>query len=160
MRRRGGWIPVIEVGVALLLVATIAITVALILRRDDPGGLLTPPLVAALLVANFVPAVTLMGLLARRVALKRASRTVPGMKSQLPVRLVAIFSLIAAIPTLVVTIVVSLLFQYSVEFCFSERARGMLENATSLAQENYDRELERIRLESVTTATARRNHLR
>ena len=153
MRRRGGWIPVIEFGVALLLVATLAITVALIMRRDDPGGLLTPPLVAALLVANFVPAVTLMVLLARRVALKRASRTVPGMKSQLPVRLVAIFSLIAAIPTLVVTIVVSLLFQYSVEFWFSDRARGMLENATSLAQENYDREFERIRLETTTMAT-------
>jgi two-component system nitrogen regulation sensor histidine kinase NtrY len=74
------------------------------------------------------------------------------MKSRLPVRLVAIFSLVAAIPTLVVTIVVSLLFQYSVEFWFSDRARGMLENATSLAQENYDREFERIRLETTTMA--------
>ncbi|HYD11791.1 MAG TPA: ATP-binding protein [Allosphingosinicella sp.] len=150
MRRRGGWIPFIEVGVALLLVATIAISCALISRRVDPGGLLTPPLVATLLVANLVPAMTLMVLFARRVALKRASRTALGMKSRLPVRLVAIFSLIAAVPTLVVTIVVSLLFQYSVEFWFSDRARGMLENATDLAQSNYNREFDRVGANAVT----------
>jgi two-component system, NtrC family, nitrogen regulation sensor histidine kinase NtrY len=143
MRRRGGWIPIIEVGVALLLVVTVVASYILISRRD-PGGLLTPPLVAALLVSNLVPAMTLMVLFARRVALKRASKTALGMKSRLPVRLVAIFSLIAAVPTLVVTIVVSLLFQYSVEFWFSERARGMLENATDLAQSNYNRELNRV----------------
>jgi two-component system nitrogen regulation sensor histidine kinase NtrY len=152
MRRRGGWIPIIEVGVALLLLATVALTVALILRRDDPGGLLTPPLVATLLVANFVPAATLMGLLARRVALKRAARTVVGMRSRLPVRLVAIFSLIAAIPTLAVTIVVSLLFQYSVEFWFSDRARNMLENASNIAEANYNREFDRVGAEAVTMA--------
>ena len=98
MRRRGGWIPVIEVGVALLLVATIAVSYALISRRDDPR-LLTPPLVATLLVANLVPAMALMVLLARRLALKRASQTALGMKSRLPVRLVAIFSVIASVPT-------------------------------------------------------------
>ena len=150
IRRRGGWVPIIEVGVALLLVVTIAISYVLIARRDDPGGLLTPPLVATLLVANLVPAMTLMVLLARRVALRRASRTVLGMKSRLPVRLVAIFSLIAAVPTLVVTIVVSLLFQYSVEFWFSDRARGMLENATDLARSNYNREFERVGANAVT----------
>jgi two-component system nitrogen regulation sensor histidine kinase NtrY len=149
IRRRGGWIPFIEVGVALLLAATIAVTYALIMRRD-PGGLLTPPLVAALLVANLVPAMTLMVLFARRVALKRAARSALGMKSRLPVRLVAIFSLIAAVPTLVVTIIVSLLFQYSVEFWFSDRARGMLENATDLAQSNYNREFDRVGADAVT----------
>jgi two-component system nitrogen regulation sensor histidine kinase NtrY len=150
IRRRGSWIPFIEVGAALLLVAAIVITYALLSRRNDPGGLLTPPLVAALLVANFVPAVTLMVLFARRVAVKRASRRALGMKSRLPVRLVAIFSLVAAVPTLVVTIVVSLLFQYSVEFWFSDRARSMLENATDLAQSNYNREFNRVGAEAVT----------
>jgi two-component system nitrogen regulation sensor histidine kinase NtrY len=137
------------VGVALLLVATVAVTYALLSRRD-PGGLLTPPLVAALLVANLVPVMTLMVLFARRVALKRAARSALGMKSRLPVRLVATFSLVAAVPTLVVTIVVSLLFQYSVEFWFSDRARNMLENATSLAQANYQREFDRVGAEAVT----------
>jgi len=160
MRRRGSWFPYIEFGAALLLVATLAVSYALIARPNDPGGLLTPPLVATLLVANLVPAMTLMVLFARRVALKRSSQTALGMKSHLPVRLVAIFSLIAAVPTLVVTIVVSLLFQYSVEFWFSDRARGMLENATSLAQENYNREFERVRAETSTMAGDLSNYLR
>lgn len=149
-RRRGSWVPFIEVGAALLLVATIAVTYGLVSRENDPGGLLTPPLVATLLVANLVPAMTLMVLFARRLALRRSARTVLGMKSRLPVRLVAIFSLIAAVPTLVVTIVVSLIFQYSVEFWFSDRARGMLENATDLAQSNYEREFDRVRDEAIT----------
>jgi two-component system nitrogen regulation sensor histidine kinase NtrY len=149
IRRRGGWIPVVEVGVALLLIATIAVSYALVARRD-PGGLLTPPLVATLLIANLVPAMTLMVLFARRLALRRASKTALGLKSHLPVRLVAIFSMVAAIPTLLVAIFVSLLFQYSVEFWFSDRARGMLENATSLARENYNRELQRVGLEATT----------
>ncbi|RYD58545.1 MAG: HAMP domain-containing protein, partial [Sphingomonadales bacterium] len=40
-------------------------------------------------------------------------------------------------PVLLVTLVSSLLFQYGVEFWFSDRARGMLENAQSLAQSSY-----------------------
>ena len=48
------------------------------LAPRDPGGLLTPPLVATLLVANLVPAMTLMVLFARRLTLKRASRTGSG----------------------------------------------------------------------------------
>jgi len=148
MRKRGSWVPLIEVGVALLLVATVVVSY-LLLTRQDPGGLLTPPLVATLLVANLVPAMTLMVLGARRLALRRAARSALGLKSRLPVRLVALFSLIAAIPTLLVVIFVSLLFQYSVEFWFSDRARGMLENATSLAQENYNREVQRVGLEAL-----------
>jgi len=135
--------------VALLLLVTVAVSYVLIVRRD-PGGLLTPPLVATLLIANLVPAMTLMVLFARRLAIRRAARSGLGLKSRLPVRLVAIFSMIAAVPTLLVAIFVSLLFQYSVEFWFSDRARGMLENATSLAQENYNREFERVRAETTT----------
>ncbi len=134
---------------ALLLLVTVAVSYVLIVRRD-PGGLLTPPLVATLLIANLVPAMTLMVLFARRLAIRRAARSGLGLKSRLPVRLVAIFSMIAAVPTLLVAIFVSLLFQYSVEFWFSDRARGMLENATSLAQENYNREFERVRAETTT----------
>ena len=44
-----------------------------LIARRDPGGLLTPPLVATLLVANLVPAMALMVLFARRLALRRAS---------------------------------------------------------------------------------------
>jgi two-component system nitrogen regulation sensor histidine kinase NtrY len=147
IRRRGGWVRVAEVGVVLLLIAVVVTTYFLVAGRQK---LLTPPLVAALLVANLVPAMTLMVLIARRLAIRRATRSALGIKSRLAVRLVAIFSVTASVPTLVVAIFVSLLFQYSVEFWFSDRARGMLENASSLANENYNTEFQRVGLEAVT----------
>ncbi|MGQ0589493.1 MAG: sensor histidine kinase [Sphingosinicella sp.] len=144
--RRSSFVPLLEALTVIALVATVVISYFVL----TGGALLTPASAAMLLVANLVPAMALMVLLARRLARRRAARTSLGLKSRLPVRLVAIFSAIAAVPTLLVVIFASLLFQYGVEFWFSDRARGMLENAATLAQENYDREVERVNLETVT----------
>ena len=146
MLRRSSFVPLLEALTVVALVATVVISYFVLAG----GSLLTPASAAMLLVANLVPAMALMVLLARRLARRRAARTSLGLKSRLPVRLVAIFSAIAAVPTLLVVIFASLLFQYGVEFWFSDRARGMLENAATLAQENYDREVERVNLETVT----------
>jgi len=146
MRRRSSFVLPLEVITVVSLIATA--TISYLVLTGEP--LLTPASAAMLLVANLVPAMALMVLLARRLARRRAARTSLGLKSRLPVRLVAIFSVIAAVPTLLVVIFASLLFQYGVEFWFSDRARGMLENAATLAQENYDREVERVNLETVT----------
>ncbi len=145
LTRRTGFVPLLEMGTAALLVAVVGLSIFLFARPTLP----TPALAATLLVANLVPAMALMVLLARRLARRRASQTALGLKSRLPVRLVAIFSVIASVPTLLVVIFASLLFQYGMEFCFSDRARSMLENAASLAQENYNRERERVGLEAV-----------
>ena len=50
---------------------------------------------------------------------------------------VALFSLLAATPTLLVVIFASLLFQFGVDFWFSDRSRGMFENAAGLAEGYY-----------------------
>jgi two-component system nitrogen regulation sensor histidine kinase NtrY len=143
--RRRGLIPAIEGASILALAATVGTSIVVTTR----GALLTPPVAAALLVANLVPAMVLMVLMARRLARRKAAQSALGLKSRLPVQLVAIFSVIASVPTLLVVIFASLLFQYGVEFWFSDRARSMLENAASLAQENYSREEERVGLEAV-----------
>jgi two-component system nitrogen regulation sensor histidine kinase NtrY len=105
--------------------------------------MLTPPLVAALLVANLVPAMALMVLVARRVAMRRAAQSPIGGRGQLHVRLVALFSVIASVPTLMVVVFASVLFQSGTEFWFSDRARTVLENADRVAQvyaqDNIDR---------------------
>jgi two-component system nitrogen regulation sensor histidine kinase NtrY len=44
----------------------------------------------------------------------------------------------------------SILFQSGIQFWFSDRARGMLENAASIAQASYDSEIERVSAETVT----------
>lgn len=136
-KRRLGVTPAFElvvVGVAIIF----AVVTYFVLTQDSGSQrLLTPPIVALLLVANLVPGGALLVLIGRRVARGRSARAGMGGGSGLHVRLVAIFSTLAAIPVLLVTAVSSLLFQYGVEFWFSDRARGMLENAQSLAQSSY-----------------------
>ena len=61
-------------GVAAVLVATLAFSVWVLTGSAQPGSLLSPPLIAVLLVANLIPAIALMVLYSRHVARKRAAR--------------------------------------------------------------------------------------
>jgi two-component system nitrogen regulation sensor histidine kinase NtrY len=125
-----------------LLVLAVAIGIAVasylvITGQDTPRRLLPPPLVALLLVVNIVPGIALMVILGRRIARRRAARSPIGGEGQLHVRLVVLFSTVAAVPMLLVTIVASLLFQYGVQFWYSDQARGMLDNSARLVRSNY-----------------------
>ena len=151
--RRPPWlIPALEVGTVLLLIATATISYFVISGRKSPDSWLDPPVVAGLLVVNLVPAMALMVLIARRIAKKRAARLGLG-EGRLHVRLVVLFSIIAAIPTLLVVVFASVLFQSSQEFWFSDRWRGSVENAVRLTRQSYDREVTRVRNENVAMAT-------
>ena len=144
-------------GVAIVIAVATYFTIA---GSDASQRLLTPPLVALLLVANLVPAVALLVLFGRRIAQRRAARSAIGGRGQLHVRLVAIFSMLAAVPMILVTIFASLLFQYGVEFWFSDRARGMLENASVLVRENYDEKQRDVARETATMASDVANYLK
>ncbi len=147
----------------LVLAVAIAIGMAsyfIISGTDAPQRLIPPPLVALLLVANLVPGIALMMLLGRRIAMRRAARSPIGGGGRLHVRLVALFSIVAAVPMLLVTIFASLLFQYGVQFWYSDQARGMLENATALAQSSYARQLNRWQEATVTMAADMSAYLR
>ncbi|HET9335005.1 MAG TPA: ATP-binding protein, partial [Sphingomicrobium sp.] len=97
------------------------------------------------------PAIALMVLLSRRIARARAAARAIG-TGQLHIRLVALFSVIAAVPTVIVAIFASLLLQSGLEFWFSDRARGMLENTVELAQSTYSSEVNRVGAEAVAMA--------
>lgn len=123
---------------ALAAMVSIAIATYIFVTGDAQSErLLTPALVAAIMVANLVPAMALIVLIGSRVARARAVRSMAGGNGRLHVRLVALFSLIAAAPTLLVVIFASLLFQFGVDFWFSDRSRGMFENAAGLAEGYY-----------------------
>lgn len=122
----------------LALIVSIGIATYVFVTGDAQSEeLLTPALVAAIMVANLVPAMALIVLIGSRIARARAVRSMEGGNGRLHVRLVALFSLIAAAPTLLVVIFASLLFQFGVDFWFSDRSRGMFENAASLAEGYY-----------------------
>jgi two-component system nitrogen regulation sensor histidine kinase NtrY len=136
------------VGTAILLVATLIASYLVLTRNAAPGSMLSPPQIALLLVANLIPSIALMVLLSRKIARARAVSRGIG-TGQLHTRLVALFSVIAAVPTVIVAIFASLLLQSGLEFWFSDRARGMLENTVQLAQSTYDSEVNRVGAEAV-----------
>ncbi len=122
----------------LALIVSIGIATYVFVTGDAQSErLLTPALVAAIMVANLVPAMALIVLIGSRIARARAVRSMEGGNGRLHVRLVALFSMIAAVPTLLVVIFASLLFQFGVDFWFSDRSRGMFENAANLAEGYY-----------------------
>ncbi len=128
------FVELLVLGIALAVLVTSYFVVS---GNTGSQRLLTPPLVALLLVGNLIPLVALIVLVGRRVAMRRAARSPLGGRARLHVRLVAVFSVLASVPTIFVSIVASLLFQYGVEFWFSDRARGMLENASAVAAETF-----------------------
>lgn len=148
-----------EVIAVILLLITSGATYLVLSTQDDSTALLSPPIVALLLVANLVPAIALLVLLGRRVAMRRAARSAIGSDGQLHVRLVAIFSLIASVPMLLVVIFASLLFQYGVQFWFSDSARAMLQNAGTFARGYYEQNLREVGDETLTMASDLRDYL-
>lgn len=130
--------PILELVVFGVAAGMMLTTYLVISGNTGSQRLLTPPLVALLLVANLVPLVALIVLVGRRIAMRRAARSPLGGRARLHVRLVAIFSILASVPTIFVSIVASLLFQYGVEFWYSDRARSMLENASAIAQGSFE----------------------
>jgi two-component system nitrogen regulation sensor histidine kinase NtrY len=136
--RKLGWQFGVPEYYALAVAASIAVATYIFVTADTQSEqLLTPAIVAAIMVANLVPAMAIIVLIGSRIARSRAVRSIEGGDGRLHVRLVGLFSMIAAVPTLLVVIFASLLFQYGVDFWFSDRSRGMFENAASLAQGYY-----------------------
>jgi two-component system nitrogen regulation sensor histidine kinase NtrY len=132
--RRANLIAMLEIACALGLVAMLGLSWLVIAPAPQSGAVVPSGQAAALLIGTLIPAMALLVLLGRRLALKRAGDTT----ARLHVRLVFFFSLVAAIPTLLVAIFASFLFQTGVEFWFSDSNRGLLQNANQLARNYYD----------------------
>ncbi|EIZ80338.1 periplasmic sensor signal transduction histidine kinase [Novosphingobium sp. Rr 2-17] len=156
--RRANFFAIIEV---LSILAFFIMTGATWIALNDGADkreLLPSNLTASLLVGTLVPAMAILVLLGRRMALLRAAETSGG-TGQMHVRLVFIFSLISAIPTLLVVIFASLLFQSGVEFWFSDSSRGLLENANKLARGFSEQTLRDVGYDSVALAEDSRTML-
>ncbi|UAB77181.1 HAMP domain-containing protein [Erythrobacter sp. SCSIO 43205] len=133
--------------VAALLLALLANYLAYANTPEKSGAL--PSLqVSLLLVAVLVPAMSILVLIGRRMALRRAA----GSTARLHVRLVFFFSIVAAVPTLLVAGFAAFLFQTGVAFWFSDESRGLLENANALAQSYYDANQRDVQQNTITMA--------
>ena len=144
--------PAIELGLLALAVAVAIATYFIVRGGQAPLPLLTPPLVASLLVANLVCCGSLIVLFGRRIAKSRAARSEAGGSAQLHVRLVAIFSILASVPTVLLAVIASLLFQYGAEFWSSGRMRDVIDNSKRLADASYGELISYVDKENVAMA--------
>ena len=140
------WLEILA-GVSLL--AAIGVTWLTYSRASAPDALLPTMQVSVLLMATLVPAMALLVLIGRRVALRRAA----GSTARLHVRLVFFFSMVAALPTLLVAGFAAFLFQTGVDFWFSDDSRGLMENANALAQNYYDANQRDVQQETLAMAS-------
>ncbi|NBB25408.1 HAMP domain-containing protein [Porphyrobacter sp. SLTP] len=142
------------IAVAAFLAAVVATWSAY--SRSGAGDDLLPTMkVSLLLMATLVPAMALLVLIGRRVALRRAA----GSTARLHVRLVFFFSMVAALPTLLVAGFAAFLFQTGVDFWFSDESRGLMENANALAQNYYDANQRDVEQNTVIMASDMRDTL-
>jgi len=139
------WLEVIAATALLVMLAASYIAFA---GRADTRQLVPSANGAAMLVGTLIPALLLIVLWGRRLAIRRAG----GTTARLHVNLVFFFSLMAAIPTLFVAVFASILFQSGVEFWFSDQSRGLMENANELARGYYDENQRQVGDETITMA--------
>jgi len=127
-------VQLLEGGAVALLVMTMIATYFVLTRTGTPDTPLTPETVVILLIVNLAPAMVLMVMVARRLAIRRAVRSDIGGRGRLHVRLVALFSIIAMVPTMLVVIFASMLFQSGVTFWFSDQSQTVLASAENVSQ--------------------------
>jgi two-component system, NtrC family, nitrogen regulation sensor histidine kinase NtrY len=139
--RRANFFAIMEVGSVVAFLTMTLVTWFAVTEQSKRGQLMPSDLTATLLVGTLVPAMAILVLLGRRIALQRAAEKA-GTGGQLHVRLVFLFSVISAIPTLLVVIFASFLFQSGVEFWFSDKSRGLMTNADKLAR-GYSEQIRR-----------------
>ncbi|MEL7444844.1 MAG: hypothetical protein AAGK02_03410 [Pseudomonadota bacterium] len=146
----------LEIASAIALMSAIFATYLAFSNAPADSDLLPSMQVSVLLMATLVPAMALLVLVGRRLAISRAA----GSTARLHVRLVFFFSLVAAIPTLLVAGFAAFLFQSGVDFWFSDDSRGLIQNANQLAQEYYDQNQREVQDETIAMATDMRDILK
>jgi two-component system, NtrC family, nitrogen regulation sensor histidine kinase NtrY len=142
--RRANFYLWLEIVAAAALAIMLVSSYFALVVTPDPRRLVPSAQAAAMLVGTLIPAMTLVVLFGRRLAIRRAG----GTTARLHVNLVFFFSLVAAIPTLLVALFASFLFQTGVAFWNSDNSRALFDNANSLAQGYYEQSQEDVRLET------------
>ncbi|RME68717.1 MAG: hypothetical protein D6782_00790, partial [Alphaproteobacteria bacterium] len=99
--------------------------------RVSSGG---PKSLTLLLALTLLPILGLAALIARRVVMLWAERRKNSAGSRLHGRVIVLFSLVAIVPTLLVAIFSSLLFEFGLRVWFSDRVRTVLDSAATVAE--------------------------
>ncbi len=158
--RRVDLYPRLEVAAAVVTIILGWSSYAMLTGGAAPANGVSPPVVTLLVVANLLPLMVLVVLIARRVAILLANRRAGLAGAQLHIRMVALFAGIAAVPTILVVIFASLLFQFGVQFWFSDRVKTILDGSNQVAQAYVEENRQRVATDIVAMASDIDNYAR
>ncbi|WP_164156594.1 sensor histidine kinase NtrY-like [Sandarakinorhabdus rubra] len=144
LARSGSFYPSLELAAATLTILLGWSSYAWLTRSGLPANGASQSIVGLLVVANLVPAMLLIVLIGRRVAILISNRRRGLAGARLHLRLVALFASVAAVPTVLVVVFASLLFQFGVQFWFSDRVRTILDGSNQVAQAYVEENRQRI----------------
>lgn len=125
--------PKLELALVLATLGMGAFTYLNIADGGAPINTQSARWVTVLIVASLLPLLGLAFLLMRRIVILWSNRKRGLAGARLHLRLVGFFSLVAIIPTLLVVAFASLLFEFGLQFWFSDRVRTVLDNADQVA---------------------------
>ena len=145
--------PRIEIAVGVLILILGFSSYAVLTGQQAPTAGFSPTKMTLLLVANLLPLMLFIVLVARRLAILWTNRRAGRAGARLHVRLVALFAVVAAVPTLLVVVFASLLFQFQVQFWSSDRAKAVFENSDMIARAYFEQQSQRLSADLPAMAT-------
>lgn len=142
--RRVDLAPKLELVLALAAIAAGVAAYSILADSSDPLHSDTKPVSITLVIGILMlPILGLTALIARRIFHLVSDRRRQSAGSRLHGRIVLIFGAVAIVPTLLIGIFASVLFEFGFQVWFSERVRTVLDNAATVA-EGYVREHRKI----------------
>ena len=145
--------PRVEIAVGISILVLGFSSYAVLTGQQAPPAGFSPTRMTLLLVANLLPLMVFIVLIARRLAIVWSNRRAGRAGARLHVRLVALFAVIAAVPTLLVVVFASLLFQFGIQFWFSDRTKSVFENSDMIARAYFDQQSQRLSSDLPAMAT-------
>lgn len=124
----------LELAFALISVVMGLTAYTLLSRPEDPLRTGVQLSVTLLVALTLIPILGLGALIGRRLVTLWAARRKNSAGSRLHGRVVLLFSAVAIIPTLLIGIASSLLFEFGLQVWFSDRVKTVLDNAASVAE--------------------------
>ncbi len=148
---RGAWI-VRTIGVFVVVLALLsALTTFMVLAGLTPIAP-THQVVVTLLLANAVTVALLVGLIGREIWRVIQARRRGRAAARLHVRIVALFSLIAAAPAIMVAVVASVTLDRGLDRLFSQQTHSMIENSLIVADAYVREHAQFARADAIATA--------
>ncbi len=142
-----------KAGILLLIASIISgfMTYAALSKTPPFGD--DPDLVIWLLNVDLIILLLLVSLIARRIVTVWSNKKKGIAGSHLHVRLVYIFSVLVAVPTIIMTILSALLFHYGVQAWFSQRVQTAINESQAVAQSYLEEHKQVIRADTLAMAS-------